>query len=100
VFFTEEWSPVILDQQTKAGVSKTPNQQVILVHPACNVNSKDRFDSWSAHLRRSMPCHSRTMVYQKPLRKRREEDGSGILSRISASSVARACCTRGLSDIQ
>ena len=38
MFFAEERSPIVLGQQTEAGVNETPNQHVILVHPACDTS--------------------------------------------------------------
>ena len=47
-----------------------------------------------------MEFHSRTVDSQNPRRKARDTVTLEISRRISAISVARACCTNGLSDIQ
>ena len=104
VFFAKRWGPFILDQQNEGGVDETPNQCIILVHPvrdrSATTVERIRNCGWSIYLRRSMPCHSWTTVCQKPLRKSREEEGSGILGTMSASSIAKAYWASGLSDIQ
>lgn len=53
-----------------------------------------------AYRKRSMPPHSLTIASQNPLKKARADSVFGMLSTISAISVAKACCTSGLSDIQ
>jgi len=53
-----------------------------------------------AHLRRSIPSHSRTIVLQNPPRNSKEAELWSILNRMFASSDARACWTNALSDIQ
>ena len=106
MFLAKGFVPIIFHQENKGGVEETPDQHIILVHSALGVKD-DREGGIGgskvirrSYLRRSMPFHSRTTVSQKPLRKMREEEGSGILRMMSASSEAKACWTRGLSDIQ
>lgn len=53
-----------------------------------------------AHRNLSMPLHSRTVISQNPRRNASEDAVLEIVSSISASSPASACCTNGLSDIQ
>ena len=45
MFFAEERGPIILGQQTEAGVNETPNQHVILVHPACDTSGTNGIKS-------------------------------------------------------
>ena len=53
-----------------------------------------------AHLKRSIPSHSRTIVLQNPPRNSKEAELWSMLKRMFASSDARACWTNALSDIQ
>jgi hypothetical protein len=52
------------------------------------------------HLKRSIPPHSLTIVTQNPRRNAKDEVVELMVKINSAISLASACCTSGLSDIQ
>jgi hypothetical protein len=52
------------------------------------------------HLKRSIPPHSLTIVTQNPRRNAKDEVVESMVKINSAISLASACCTSGLSDIQ
>ena len=58
--------------------------------------------SWGerTHRNRSMEFHSLTVDSQNPRRNASDTVILEMARRMSAISVARACCTKGLSDIQ
>jgi hypothetical protein len=88
-------------EKLEAFIYESPDEHVVLVHSARSWSRQRllgiRHDT---HRRRSMPLHSLTVVIQKPLRKLSDEGTLEIVKTSSESSCARACCTKGLSDIQ
>jgi hypothetical protein len=102
VFVAGVFRPFRSHEESKRSVEKPPDKHVVLVHPRSKKTSNSCHNATDTitHRKRSIPFHSRTVISQNPRRNPRDEDVEVIVRMSSASSLASACCTRGLSDIQ
>lgn len=93
-------APAFSNEDSEGCVNEAADKHIVLVDAVEELSDRTVACIDLAHRSRSIEFHSFTVDSQKPRKKARETDTEVIAKRMSAISVASACCTRGLSDIQ